>query len=97
MDVVDLRTVRPIDVEAIAQSVQKTNRAVVLEEGWEICGMGAQVVDFIQRECFDDLDAPVIRVHQADAPMPYAKNLEKAAKADAPKALAAIKKVMYLG
>jgi pyruvate dehydrogenase E1 component beta subunit len=97
IDVVDLRTVRPMDVEAIAQSVQKTNRAVVLEEGWEICGMGAQVVDFIQRECFDDLDAPVIRVHQADAPMPYAKNLEKAAKADAPKAIAAIKKVMYLG
>jgi pyruvate dehydrogenase E1 component beta subunit len=49
LDVVDLRTVRPIDVEAIAQSVQKTNRAVVLEEGWEICGMGSQVVDFIQR------------------------------------------------
>jgi pyruvate dehydrogenase E1 component beta subunit len=97
VDVVDLRTVRPIDVEAIAKSVQKTNRAVVLEEGWEICGMGAQVVDFIQRECFDDLDAPVIRVHQADAPMPYAKNLERAAKADAPKALAAVKKVMYLG
>ena len=97
LDVVDLRTVRPIDVEAIARSVQKTNRAVVLEEGWEICGMGAQVVDFIQRECFDDLDAPVIRVHQADAPMPYAKNLERAAKADAPKAIAAVKKVMYLG
>jgi len=97
VDVVDLRTVRPIDVEAIAQSVQKTNRAVVLEEGWEICGMGAQVVDFIQRECFDDLDAPVIRVHQADAPMPYAKNLEKAAKPDAGKAIAAVKKVMYLG
>ncbi|MEO5589148.1 MAG: pyruvate dehydrogenase complex E1 component subunit beta [Gemmatimonadaceae bacterium] len=97
VDVVDLRTVRPMDVEAIAQSVQKTNRAVVLEEGWEICGVGAQVADFIQRECFDDLDAPVLRVHQADAPMPYAKNLEKAAKADLPKALAAIKKVMYLG
>ena len=96
IDVVDLRTVRPIDVEAISRSVQKTNRAVVLEEGWEICGMGAQVVDFIQRECFDDLDAPVIRVHQADAPMPYAKNLEKAAKADAPKAIAAIRKAMYL-
>ncbi len=97
VDVVDLRTVRPMDVEAIAQSVQKTNRAVVLEEGWEICGVGAQVADFIQRECFDDLDAPVLRVHQADTPMPYAKNLEKAAKADLPKALAAIKKVMYLG
>jgi pyruvate dehydrogenase E1 component beta subunit len=96
IDVVDLRTVRPIDVEAIARSVQKTNRAVVLEEGWEICGMGSQVVDFIQRECFDDLDAPVLRVHQEDVPMPYAKNLERAAKPDARKAVAAIKKVMYL-
>ncbi len=96
IDVVDLRTVRPIDVEAIARSVQKTNRAVVLEEGWEICGMGSQVVDFIQRECFDDLDAPVLRVHQEDVPMPYAKNLERAAKPDAGKTIAAVKKVMYL-
>lgn len=96
LDVVDLRTVRPIDVETIAKSVQKTNRAVVLEEGWEICGMGAQVVDFIQRECFDDLDAPVIRVHQADVPMPYAKNLERAAKPDAAKTIAAVRKVLYL-
>ncbi|GAC1493228.1 MAG: pyruvate dehydrogenase complex E1 component subunit beta [Gemmatimonadaceae bacterium] len=96
IDVVDLRTVRPIDVDAIARSVQKTNRAVVLEEGWEICGMGSQVVDFIQRECFDDLDAPVLRVHQEDVPMPYAKNLERAAKPDAGKTIAAIRKVMYL-
>jgi pyruvate dehydrogenase E1 component beta subunit len=96
LDVVDLRTVRPMDVEAIARSVQKTNRAVVLEEGWEVCGMGSQVVDFIQRECFDDLDAPVLRVHQEDVPMPYAKNLERAAKPDAGKTIAAIKKVMYL-
>jgi pyruvate dehydrogenase E1 component beta subunit len=96
IDVVDLRTVRPIDVEAIARSVQKTNRAVVLEEGWEICGMGSQVVDFIQRECFDDLDAPVLRVHQEDVPMPYAKNLERAAKPDAGKTVKAIRKVMYL-
>jgi pyruvate dehydrogenase E1 component beta subunit len=96
IDVVDLRTVRPIDVEAISRSVQKTNRAVVLEEGWEICGLGSQVVDFIQRECFDDLDAPVLRVHQEDVPMPYAKNLERAAKPDAAKTVAAIKKVMYL-
>ena len=96
IDVVDLRSVRPIDVEAIARSVQKTNRAVVLEEGWEICGMGSQVVDFIQRECFDDLDAPVLRVHQEDVPMPYAKNLERAAKPDAGKTIAAVKKVMYL-
>ena len=96
VDVVDLRTVRPMDVEAITTSVRKTNRAVVLEEGWEIAGIGAQVVDYIQRECFDDLDAPVIRVHQADVPMPYTKSLEKAAKPDLPKTIAAVRKVMYL-
>jgi pyruvate dehydrogenase E1 component beta subunit len=96
VDVVDLRTVRPMDVEAIKASVRKTNRAVVLEEGWELAGIGAQVVDYIQRECFDDLDAPVIRVHQADVPMPYAKNLERLAKPDAAKTIAAVKKVMYL-
>ncbi len=96
VDVVDLRTLRPIDVKAISDSVSKTNRAVVLEEGWEICGIGAQIVDYIQRDCFDHLDAPVIRVHQADVPMPYAKNLEKLAKPDAAKAIAAVRKVMYL-
>jgi pyruvate dehydrogenase E1 component beta subunit len=96
VDVVDLRTVRPMDVEAIKTSVEKTNRAVVLEEGWELAGIGAQVVDYVQRECFDMLDAPVIRVHQADVPMPYAKNLERAAKPDVAKTIAAVRKVMYL-
>jgi pyruvate dehydrogenase E1 component beta subunit len=96
VDVVDLRSVRPMDVEAITTSVRKTNRAVVLEEGWELAGIGAQVVDYIQRECFDDLDAPVVRVHQDDVPMPYAKSLEKAAKPDLAKTIAAVKKVMYV-
>jgi pyruvate dehydrogenase E1 component beta subunit len=96
VDVLDLLSIRPMDVEAIATTVRKTNRAVVLEEGWEVAGIGAQVVDYIQRECFDDLDAPVIRVHQMDVPMPYAKNLERAAKPDLPKTIAAVKKVMYL-
>ena len=96
IDVVDLRTIRPMDVGAITASVKKTNRAVVLEEGWEVCGIGAQVVDYIQRDCFDDLDAPVVRVHQADVPMPYAKALERAAKPDLPKTIAAVRKVMYL-
>ena len=96
VDVIDLRTVRPMDVNLIADSVRRTNRAVVLEEGWELCGIGAQVVDYVQRECFDYLDAPVVRVHQADVPMPYAKNLERAAKPDAAKTIAAIRKVMYL-
>src|SRR5664279_1865692 len=96
LEVVDLLSLRPMDVATIAASVQKTNRAVVIEEGWEICGIGAKVVDFIQRECFDDLDAPVVRVHQADVPMPYAKNLEKAAKPDLAKTIAAVKKVLYV-
>ena len=96
IEVVDLLSVRPIDVETIAASVRKTNRAVVLEEGWEVCGVGAQVVDYIQRDCFDDLDSPVIRVHQADVPMPYAKNLERAAKPDLAKTVAAVKKVLYV-
>lgn len=96
IEVVDLRTIRPMDVETIAESVRKTNRAVVLEEGWEVCGVGAQVVDYIQRNCFDQLDAPILRVHQEDVPMPYAKNLERAAKPDAAKTIAAIRQVMYL-
>jgi pyruvate dehydrogenase E1 component beta subunit len=95
VEVVDLLTIRPMDVEAIYASVRKTQRAVVVEEGWEICGIGAQVVDFIQRECFDHLDAPVLRVHQADVPMPYAKTLERNAKPDVAKTIAAVKQVMY--
>jgi pyruvate dehydrogenase E1 component beta subunit len=95
-DVVDLRTIRPMDVDAITASVRKTNRAVVVEEGWEVCGVGAQVVDYVQRHCFDDLDAPILRVHQAEAPMPYTKSLEKAAKPDVAKTIAAIKQVLYL-
>ena len=96
VEVVDLRTVRPLDTETVATSVRKTNRAVVAEEGWSTSGIGASLVDAIQRDCFDDLDAPVLRVHQEDVPMPYAKNLERAAKPDAGKIVAAVKKVMYL-
>lgn len=95
LEVVDLRTVRPMDVATIAASVRKTNRAVVVEEGWEVCGVGAQVADYVQRHCFDDLDAPVLRVHQADVPMPYAKNLERAAKPDLAKVVGAVKASLY--
>jgi pyruvate dehydrogenase E1 component beta subunit len=95
-EVIDLLTLRPLDTETIVASVKKTNRAVVVEEGWEICGMGAQIVDYVQRDCFDDLDAPVLRVHQVDVPMPYAKNLERAAKPDAQKTVAAVQQVLYL-
>jgi pyruvate dehydrogenase E1 component beta subunit len=95
-EVIDLLTLRPLDTETVVASVKKTNRAVVVEEGWEICGMGAQIVDYVQRDCFDHLDAPVLRVHQVDVPMPYAKNLERAAKPDAQKTVAAVRQVLYL-
>ena len=95
-EVVDLRTIRPLDVETVVNSVAKTHRAVVVEEGWSFAGVGAQVVDVIQREVFDELDAPVLRVTGADVPMPYNKHLEKAAKADPPKVVSAVRKVLYL-
>ena len=87
---VDLRTIRPLDTEAVLGSVAKTHRCVVVEEGWPFAGVGAQVVDTIQREAFDELDAPVLRVTGADVPMPYNKHLEKAAKADPAKVVAAV-------
>jgi pyruvate dehydrogenase E1 component beta subunit len=96
-EVVDLRTVRPLDREAVLTSVAKTNRCVVAEEGWPFAGVGAQVVDLIQREAFDALDAPILRVTGADVPMPYNRQLEKAAKVDAAKIAAAAKKVLYHG
>ncbi len=94
-EVVDPRTLRPLDTEAIVNSVRKTNRVVVVEEGWEFCGVGAQFVDTIQREAFDYLDAPVLRVTGADVPMPYAKNLEHDAQPDKEKVKEAVNKVLY--
>jgi len=95
-DVLDLRSLRPLDEAAILASVTKTNRAVVVEEGWPHCGVGAQVVDVIQRDAFDQLDAPVLRITQADTPMPYNKLLERAAKPSPEKIVAAARRVLYL-
>jgi pyruvate dehydrogenase E1 component beta subunit len=96
-EVVDPRTIRPLDVATIAASVRKTNRCVIVEEGWPFAGIGAQVVDDIQREAFDWLDAPVLRVTGADVPMPYNKGLEKLAKPDVPKIREAVHRVLYRG
>jgi pyruvate dehydrogenase E1 component beta subunit len=95
-DVLDLRSLRPLDEAAILTSVAKTNRAVVVEEGWPHCGVGAQVVDVIQRDAFDQLDAPVLRISQADTPMPYNKQLERAAKPSPERIVAAARRVLYL-
>jgi pyruvate dehydrogenase E1 component beta subunit len=94
-EVIDLRSLRPLDVEAILRSVHKTNRAVYVEEGWPFVGIGAQIVDTIQEEAFDYLDSPVLRVAQADVPMPYAKGLEKLAKPSVDRIVGACNRVLY--
>ena len=94
-EILDLRTLRPLDVESLVASVKKTNRCVVVEEGWPFCGIGAQVVDDLQREAFDYLDAPVLRVTQADVPMPYNRHLERAAKPSPEQVIAAVRRVTY--
>jgi pyruvate dehydrogenase E1 component beta subunit len=96
VEVLDLRTLRPLDVDAVVASVKKTNRAVVVEEGWPVSGIGAQVVDDIQREAFDWLDAPVARVSGLDVPMPYARNLEKIVFPSSENVVRAVEHVCYL-
>jgi pyruvate dehydrogenase E1 component beta subunit len=79
VEVVDLRSLRPLDVETVAASVMRTSRVVCIEEGWPTYGVTAELAARIQKACFDDLDAPVERVGMAEVPLPYAKNLETAA------------------
>ena len=75
-EVIDLRTIRPLDEEAIIESVAKTNRIIVVEEGWPTCGIGSEVAALMMEKAFDFLDAPLLRVCGEDVPMPYAANLE---------------------
>ncbi len=95
-EVVDLRSVRPIDVPTVLASVRKTHRAVIVEEGWPVANIGAQIVDDIQREAFDALDAPVARVTGLDVPMPYARNLEKLVVPSAENIRTAARDVCYI-
>jgi pyruvate dehydrogenase E1 component beta subunit len=78
-EVINLRSIRPLDVETIAASVKKTNRLVNVEESWPYAGMGSEMAAIMMEHCFDDLDAPVVRVCHKDVPLPYAANLEKLA------------------
>jgi pyruvate dehydrogenase E1 component beta subunit len=94
-EVLDLRTIRPLDTEAILATVAKTNRVVLLEEGWPLGGITATVAALIQEEAFDHLDAPVLRVTQADVPMPYAKQTEKAVKPSAEMVVEKVNRVLY--
>jgi len=94
-EVVDPRTLRPLDEDIIFESVRKTNRCVVVEEGWRLAGFGGEIADRVQRECFDHLDAPVLRVTAADVPMPYSKILEKAFLPQPERVIEAVHQVLY--
>jgi pyruvate dehydrogenase E1 component beta subunit len=96
VEVVDPRTVKPLDEELIFASVRKTNRCVVVEEGHRFANVGAEIVARVQASCFDDLDAPVERVYRLEIPMPYAPNLEAMVTPDVPRIVAAVKRAMYL-
>jgi pyruvate dehydrogenase E1 component beta subunit len=94
-EVIDLRTLRPMDVATIVESVKKTHRCVAIEEGWPQCGIAAEIAARVQEEAFDYLDAPVLRVTGKDVPMPYAANLEKLALPSVAEVIAAAKAAMY--
>jgi len=94
-EVIDLRTLRPLDRDTIVASLKKTNRLVSLEEGWPMCGIGAEIAALAMEEAFDWLDAPVLRVTGADVPMPYAANLERLALPRREQLVRAVKDVCY--
>ena len=94
-EVIDLRTLRPLDKQTVLKSLAKTNRLVVAEEGWPTCSIASEIVAICMDEGFDDLDAPVVRVANEDVPLPYAANLEKQALINADKIIAAVKRVTY--
>lgn len=95
-EIIDLRTIRPLDLETVIASVQKTNRVVTVEEAWRVCGIGAELAASLQEHAFEYLDAPVLRVSQEDVPLPYAANLEALSIPSADKVVEAVKRVCYV-
>ena len=93
-EVIDLRTLRPLDMEPVLESFKKTNRAVVVEEGWKSYGVGAEITSRIYEDAFDYVDAPILRVAQKEVPLPYNRTLEQSALPQVPDILAAVKEVM---
>ena len=94
-EVIDLRSLRPLDIDTVVASAERTNRVVTVEEGWLSAGIGAEVAARVMERAFDHLDAPVLRVGGADVPMPYAANLERLALPDAERIAAAAKRACY--
>ncbi|MFM9937682.1 MAG: pyruvate dehydrogenase complex E1 component subunit beta [Novosphingobium sp.] len=94
-EIIDLRTLRPLDKAAVLESLARTNRMVVVEEGFPVCSIASEIITIVMEEGFDHLDAPVLRVCNEDVPLPYAANLEKLALIDTARIIAAVKKVCY--
>jgi pyruvate dehydrogenase E1 component beta subunit len=94
-EVIELRTLRPLDKATVLESLKRTNRMVVVEEGWPVCSISSEIIAIAMTEGFDDLDAPVVRVTDADVPLPYAANLEKLALIKAADVVEAVKAVTY--
>jgi len=94
-EVIDLRTLRPLDKQTVLESLAKTNRLIVAEEGWPTCSIASEIISICMEEGFDHLDAPVLRVCNEDVPLPYAANLEKLALIDAARIAEAARKVCY--
>jgi pyruvate dehydrogenase E1 component beta subunit len=94
-EVIDLRTLRPLDRGAVLESLAKTNRLVIAEEGWPQCSVASEIIAVCMEDGFDYLDAPVLRVCNEDVPLPYAANLEKLALIDAARIAEAVRKVCY--
>jgi pyruvate dehydrogenase E1 component beta subunit len=94
-EVIDLRSIRPLDMDPVYESVRKTHRAIVMQEQWKPFGAAGEIVASINEEVFDELDAPVLRVTGEDVPMPYARNLELLAVPHEEDVIAAVHKVMY--
>lgn len=94
-EVINLRTLRPLDTQAIVASVSKTHRLVSVEESWPFAGIGSEMAAILMEQAFDELDAPVIRVHGADVPLPYASNLEKLALPQANQIFEAVRQACF--
>ena len=93
-EVIDLRSLRPLDEAAILASLARTNRMVVVEEGWPVCSIASEIIAIAMEKGFDNLDAPVLRVTNKDVPLPYANNLEKAALVKAADVVAAVRAII---
>jgi pyruvate dehydrogenase E1 component beta subunit len=94
-ELIDLRSLRPLDIETVIASVKKTNRVITVEQGWPVCSIGAEIASQIAELAFDYLDAPPVRITGKDVPMPYAANLEKLALPTVDEVIAAAKTVLY--